>query len=133
MIALAGAHLPALAADLPACMLGRWKSNEELTLADMARHPEVTEKARVLFSNHFFGRLVNVNGPRHQADYFIEDKDKPIEFVPIHVAESTEDSAVIEVESEALGHAIRTSWFCENGLIYALTSRWNFREYFSPY
>lgn len=70
------ASLPAFAMDPPACFFGRWKSDETLTLADMRKHPEVTEKARALFESKFFGRLVLINGSRNSGTYF-EDISSP--------------------------------------------------------
>lgn len=48
------------APSLPDCMLGRWRSDEGMTLADMRQHPEVTQRVRALFENQFFGQLVVV-------------------------------------------------------------------------
>jgi len=119
------------AAELPDCFLGRWRSNEALTLADMRKHPEVTPKARALFEAGFFGRLVLVNTRTRSGGYFDSEKDrKSLALEPIQVASSTPTSAVIR--TDLVGTAQDTEWFCEGATIYALVSRWKFREYFTP-
>ena len=125
------ASLPAFAIDPPACFLGRWKSDEALTLADMNKHPEVTEKARALFENKFFGRLVLINGSRNSGTYF-EDISSPQEiiFTPYAVIQRGEDW--VTLRHKILGIDSESKWFCEGTRIYALVTKWEFREYFSP-
>jgi hypothetical protein len=119
------------AAELPECFLGRWRSNEALTLADMQKHPEVTPKARALFGAGFFGRLVLVNTPTRSGGYFDSEKDRrSLSLEPIQVVSSTPTSAVIRIN--LAGIAQDTEWFCEGATIYALVSRWKVREYFTP-
>ena len=41
------------------CILeGRWKSNEEATLREMAKNKNLTKKQIAIFSNNFFGKLI---------------------------------------------------------------------------
>jgi hypothetical protein len=128
LVVLAG---KASADDLPDCFLGRWRSNEALTLADMRKHPEVTPKARALFEAEFFGRLVLVNTRTRSGGYFESEQDrKALALEPIQVVSSTPTSAVIR--TDLVGIAQDTEWFCEGKAIYALVSRWKFREYFTP-
>jgi len=117
-------------AELPDCLLGRWRSNEALTLADMRRHPEVTPQARALFEAAFFGRLVLVNTRTRSGAYLEPEQDRDsLSLQPIQVVRSTPTSAVIR--TDLAGIAQDTEWFCEGGVIYALVSRWKFREYFA--
>lgn len=119
------------ATELPDCFLGRWRSSEALTLADMRRHPEVTPKARAMFEAGFFGRLVLVNTRTRSGGYFDSGPDRTsLSLLPIQVVSSTPASAVIR--TDLVGIAQDTEWFCEGGTIYALVSRWKFREYFTP-
>ena len=121
----------ASSAELPDCFLGRWRSNEALTLADMRMHPEVTPKARALFEKAFFGRLALVNTRTLSGGYMEPEQDRnSLSLQPIQVVSSTPTSAVIR--TDLIGIAQDTEWFCESGLIYALVSRWKFREYFTP-
>ena len=119
------------AAELPDCFLGRWRSNERLTLADMRKHPEVTPKARALFEAGFFGRLVLVNTRTRSGGFFDSGQDRTQPSLePIQLVSSTPTSAVIR--TNLVGVAQDTEWFCEGATIYALVSRWKFREYFTP-
>jgi len=121
----------ASSAELPDCFLGRWRSSEALTLADMRKHPEVTPKARALFEAHFFGRLVLVNTRTRSGSYFEPEQDRnSLSLEPIQVVSSTPTSVVIR--TVLVGIAQDTEWFCDDGVIYALVSRWKFREYFTP-
>ena len=128
LVVLAG---QASADDLPDCFLGRWRSNEALTLADMRQHPEVTPKARALFEAGFFGRLVLVNTRTRSGGYFDSEPDrKALAMKPVQVLSSTPTSAVIR--TDLIGVPQDTEWFCEGQTIYALVSRWKFREVFTP-
>lgn len=119
------------AEKLPDCFLGRWRSNEALTLADMRKHPEVTPKARALFEAGFFGRLVLVNTRTLSGSYFEPERDRNSPSLePIRLLSSTPTSALIR--TDLVGIVKDTEWFCEGGNIYALVSRWRFREYFTP-
>jgi|APFre7841882724_1041349.scaffolds.fasta_scaffold170842_1 hypothetical protein len=119
-----------LAAEVPGCFVGRWKSNEAKTLEDMRRHPEVTAKARALFENNFFGRLVLVISPRHSAGY-LEGKQSPVDMT-FEVNDVVEAGpAHMVLRTKLMGVTSTQKWFCEGEEIYGLTSRWEFREYFS--
>lgn len=134
----------AFAAGLPDCMLGRWRSNEALTLADMREHPEVTPKARAFMEADFFGRLVLVNTRTLSGSIFepakrnsltsksesLSLKPDPFSLKPFEVLSSTPTSAVIR--TVPFGVDFETEWFCEGNLIYALVTGWRFREYFTP-
>ena len=125
LIALAAATH---AAELPDCFLGRWRSNEALTLADMHKHPEVTPKARSLFEAAFFGRLVVVYTKSRSGAYLEPEQDRnSLTLDPLEVVSSTSTSAVVRRHIE--GFALDAELFCEDG---RLVSRWKFREYFTP-
>ncbi|MFC3685645.1 hypothetical protein [Hydrogenophaga luteola] len=117
--------------QVPDCLIGRWKSDEALTLADMRKHPEVTEKAKALFENKFFGRLILIFGSRHVGSYF-EDEQTPADllFDEVRIVESGSNWATLR--SRLLGVEYLQHWGCENGRIYAVITKWEFREYFSP-
>jgi hypothetical protein len=133
VVLLAIASLPVLcSAQVPECFVGRWKSDEARTLADMRKHPEVSEKARALFENKkFFGRLVLIFGPRHVGSYF-EGEQSPdhVSFERVDVVASGRNS--LTLRSRASGEEMLQKWACEDGRIYAVVTRWEFREYFSP-
>jgi hypothetical protein len=119
----------ARSSDLPSCLIGRWKSDEIRTLQEMRRHAEVTEKARLLFENDFFGRLIVVFGSRGSTSYF-DGEQVPDErtYEPYDVVESTAASVVLRVSVS--GRQWSQRWFCDEDSIYTLVSKWEFREYF---
>ena len=118
-------------AVVPECFIGRWKSDEALTLADMRKHPEVTDKARALFEKDFFGRLVLIFGPRVVESYF-EGADGKTDHYSERVDVVASGSNWVTLRSRASGGERLTQWGCEDGKIFALVTRWEFREYFSP-
>lgn len=119
------------APSLPNCFLGRWRSNESLTLADMRQHPEITQKARELFEKQLFGRLVLVFGSKLSGAYLEPEQERQdIVFVPVDVVSSMEASAVLR--STTLGIVQENEFHCEGGKLWVNVSRWKFREYFSP-
>jgi hypothetical protein len=119
------------AVDPPACFLGLWKSDATLTLEDMRKHPEITEKARSLFENNFFGHLVVIYGSRSSASYFEDREDRQsLTFEPYDVVERGPDWMLLSREFS--GTKVKSKLFCEGSKIYALVSKWEFREYFSP-
>ncbi len=120
----------AFSAELPDCFLGRWRSNEVLTVADMRQHPEVTGKARALFESAFFGRLVVIYTRTRGGGYLEPEQDRDsLELAPLNVVASTPTSVVLR--TSLLGVTQDSEWFCEEERIYALVSRWKFREYFT--
>jgi hypothetical protein len=131
LIALVLTPLHALSACVPDCFIGRWKSDEALTLQDMRRHPEVTEKAKALFDNKFFGRLILVNGPSYGGGY-LEGRQSPadLSFEKYDIAER--GANWVTFRNRTLGVVQLQRWVCEDNRIYTVVSRWEFREYFSP-
>jgi hypothetical protein len=120
----------AQSAEIPSCFWGIWKSNEGKTLADMGRHPDIPEKSRALLGKVFFGRLVVIMTPSRSGSYF-EGSESPstIEFKDYEVVES--GGAYVALRHKMFDVAMVTKWYCEGDEIYALTTRWEFREYFS--
>ncbi len=122
---------PAAISGVPECMIGRWKSDEALTLADMRKHPEVTEKAKALFENKFFGRLILIFGSRYAGSYFEGEQDQRDRLLEkIEVVAS--GSNWVTLSNRYLDTENIQQWVCEDGRIYAEVTKWKFREYFSP-
>jgi len=121
----------AFSAGIPECFLGRWKSDEALTLEDMRKHPEITEKARAIFRSNFFGSLVLVYGPGYGGWYLEGEQTRAdISFEKFDVVER--GANWVTLRSRTLGAEQHQQWFCESGRIYTFVSKWAFREYFSP-
>lgn len=129
--ALVSIPFHAFSAGIPECFVGRWKSDEALTLEDMRKHPEVTEKARAIFENKFFGSLVLVQGPGYGGWYLEGEQTRAdISFEKFDVMERGTNR--VTLRSYTWGVERHQQWFCESGRIYTFVSKWEFREYFSP-
>jgi hypothetical protein len=121
----------ASSADIPECFVGRWKSNEALTLEDMRKHPEVTEKAKATFENKLFGHLVLVFGPGYGGGYLEGEQTREnLSFQRFDVMERGTNWVTLRIRT--LGVEQHRQRFCDSGRIYVLVSRWEFREYFLP-
>jgi hypothetical protein len=120
----------ASAQPMPESFLGRWQSNEALTLADMRKHPEVSEKARAVFEAKFFGRLVQVIRERDFATYWVDEKPAQLAFQTyVSVTINARDSVTVVVRDEFNEFNKRTLYL-EGQCFYALVTKWRFREYF---
>ncbi len=124
-------HTSAAANLIPQCLLGRWKSDEARTLAEVRLNPEVTPQARAVFENGLLGKLVIIFGPRWSGGYLEGRQDRStISFEPYDVVESS--AAGVALRTQVQGVTLTNRWFCEGNAIYTLTTRWGIREYFSP-
>jgi hypothetical protein len=131
IVALISMPIHAFSAGIPECFVGRWQSNEALTLEDMRKHPEVTEKARAIFEKMLFGSLVLVFGPGYGGWYLEGEQTRAdISFEKFDVMER--GTNWVTLRTHILGVENHQQWFCESGRIYTLVSKWEFREYFSP-
>ncbi len=115
-------------ASVPECLLGRWRSNETMTLASMREVPDLAPRARAMFEDRFFGHLVIVFTPTRTGWIYYKAEPPVFETGPIEVVSSTSTSAVLR--SRFLGVVEDREWRCEPGRISTATSK--FREYFTP-
>lgn len=114
-----------------ACELcGRWQSNEELTLAEMARTDHLSPEQVEFFSNSFFGRLTVESRPGQAKAYFQDEDPAEVEWSPWEVVSRSgqvivtrsrsADGAWSENTIELHGECYRTfiervgffEWFC---------------------
>lgn len=112
--------------------LGKWKSNEKLTLASMNRAKDVTPEARALFENDFFGHLV-IEHKEHESRATNEKDDYDSGFEPYEVVEVTDKYIRIKEWSELLQQFDETTLYLEGDCYYVITSKYEFREYFCKY
>ena len=78
-----------LSAEIPDAFLGKWKSDEALTLRDMNQY-DVPDKVRKILEDGMFGRLVVIFKNDVGASYF-EDEEVP-EFEPYEIIEVGDNS-----------------------------------------
>ncbi len=130
MIVLCLAGHAAIAQDLQSALIGKWRSDEAKTLADMHKHPEIPEKSRKFFEHRFFGRLVNVIEKGRAASYFIEDQGKPLEYYPYTITEVGANYLKIQYKSKITDTMLEEQLFFEGDCYYVYITKSQFREYF---
>ena len=113
--------------------MGTWKSNEELTLNEMKNIPDLTENAKKVFTNKFFGRLVHIYRKKDSATFFIENRPEKLEFMAYEKIDIKERSVTFTSYDEMLKTETSNTLYLEGKCFYVLTSKWQFKEYFCPY
>lgn len=114
-------------------LFGVWKSNEEKTLQSMRTVSGITNKARQLLKNDFFGHLIAEYRENDARAYFDRDKDNTEEmkkFYPYQVLEENKEFFVIRVHNELEGGEREVTLHRDSDCYYLPVSKWNFREYF---
>jgi hypothetical protein len=108
-------------------LIGTWQSDADATLADMHRHPEVTEKSKRFFENDFFGHL----RVTYTIDEYLTDDDKGFHTeVPYKVAQVTTDHVDVMHFDELQQKDVTERIHLDGNKIYVFTSKYNFKEYF---
>ncbi len=111
-------------------LLGKWKSNEKKTLESMRETQGITDKAKVLFENDFFGKLIiDYKNDTYQArfDNSVEELNK---YYPYKILEVTTEHYLIEGYDALLEEFEKKMLFWEGECYFVYTSKWNFKEYF---
>lgn len=124
-------------------LLGVWKSNEELTLKSMNSIDGVTQKAKDIFEDNFFGHLIaeyKESGARAYFDNCEAECDKTNDcgsvcddfkkFSPYKLLEETDSFFVIRNYDELQSKEVEKTLYREGHCYYVLFSKWNIREYF---
>lgn len=107
-------------------LIGTWQSDAEATLADMHKHPEVTEKSRKLFENDFFGHLIVT----YTATDYLTDFKNIHTKTTYKVLDSTPGYVDTEHYEELYGKDVKERVYIDGPMIYVITSKYEFREYF---
>ena len=93
----------------------------------------ITEKARKIFENDFFGRLIAEYRDSEGRVYFDRDGDNTEEmktFYPYQVLEENEEIFVIRVHDELEGGQREVTLHRDGDCYYLPVPKWDFREYF---
>lgn len=110
-------------------ILGKWKSNAELTLQSMNSAEGVTPKAKTIFEDDFFGHLeVEWKEKESRAINVRDDYDSGYE--PYEVVEITEEYIKVKEWSDILQQHDEYTLHFEGNCYYIITSKFEFREYF---
>ena len=113
-------------------LVGKWKSNEKLTLESMNRVEGVTLEARELFENDFFGNAV----VEYKEDVFrITDKklDYVSDFEPYEILEATSTKIRLKSWNSVFEEYQEWDLFLNGDCYYIIVSKFEFREYYCRY
>ena len=130
LIILLGIYACLAHAYKPSDLVGTWKSNEKMTLASMEATPDIPEKNRAFFRNHFFGRLVVVSKPESSAVYFADEKPEKLAFRNHKITQLSETEFRVTYPDEPTSED-SAGVITLHGNCYSVeVSKWKFREYF---
>ena len=120
------------AQDFP--LLGIWKSNEAMTLESMNKTAGVTQKAKKLFSNEFFGKLILDFRSDHELKSFIPGETDDLEefnkYGPFEILATNSEYIELKQYSEILNESMTQKYYFNEECLYVYISKWRFREYF---
>lgn len=108
---------------------GKWKSDEERTLASMRATPGVSEEAKAIFENDFFGHL-EVEYRGDTVRMVLDDEAYDIGFMPVEVLEESDGFVVLSQWNPLLEEFQPQTVYFEGECYYVLTGNPLFREYF---
>ncbi len=101
-----------------------------MTLESMEAVPEISEKNRAFFRNHFFGRLTVVLRPDESSVYFADEKPEDLEFRK-HLIRQLSDTRFQVTYPEDPSAPNPGNVFTLDGNCYSIEmEKWKFSEYF---
>lgn len=130
IIVLGGCAQPA---KHKSALIGVWKSNAAKTLQSVRSVDGVTEKAKRLFENDFFGHLIVEYREKEARSYFDQDADNIEcikEFYPYQLIEENEELFIVKEHDRLEDGEREVVMRREGDCYYVLFSKWNLREYF---
>lgn len=113
-------------------LIGKWKSNEKLTLESMNSVEGITPKARELFENDLFGHLV-IEYKENEYRAINEKDNYDSGFIPYEVLEVTDRYIRIKEWCDILKEYEESTLYLDGDCYYIITSKFNFKEYFCRY
>lgn len=116
--------------EIPAAFVGKWQSDQKLTLESMRASELIDSDARIIFEDDFFGRLV-VEYRRHEGrSYFTDDAERP-DFEPHDIVDSGPNFVTFRTpDNEKLGLDTERTWYVDGDLMVVQLDEWGFVEVF---
>ncbi|MEM7430525.1 MAG: hypothetical protein AAF351_01170 [Pseudomonadota bacterium] len=115
---------------LPDAFLGTWRSDEALTLESMRQSDQITDDARAVFENRFFGRLVVIFTETERASFFADEDNLP-DIVEHNIRDAGENFVVfVEPSNDELGLSSERTWYVDGNIAAVPIEEWGFTEYF---
>lgn len=112
-----------------AAILGKWKSNEQLTLQSVNRTPGLSARSRALLENDFFGHLETEI--RESESRTISEKDNyDSGFEPYEVLEVSDDFVRIKAWNNFFQDYDERILYLEGDCYYEIFKQFKFRQYF---
>ena len=121
----------ASACEVPQPFLGTWRSDAELTLAEM-RSSAVPEEFRSALEDGIFGRLVVIFRQNDATAYFPDIGEPNFESYDSHCEEliiNGQCMTFISMNSVTRRTGAK-EWCIEAELLYTETTKWKFKEFF---
>jgi len=121
------------AAELPDWLIGTWKSNEKMTLSSMNSTAGITEDAKEIFNNGFFGKLITIYSGRNSLTYYFDEAASAKEYFDLLDIDADDTTVTFRYFNEAFKDDLTTTIHRDESCFYILVSKWRFREYFCPH
>ena len=116
--------------EIPAAFVGKWQSDEQLTLESMRASDRVDGEARFLFENGFFGRLIVEYRQHEGRSYFLDEPERP-DFEPHDIVDSGPNFVIFrEPDNEQLGLSTERTWYVDGDMMIVQLEEWGFVEVF---
>ena len=110
--------------------IGKWKSNEQMTLQSMNGKKNIPEKMVKLFTKDFFGKLIIEIKEETVSSYFVDDNEWKQENLPYTKKVLSPNSIFISYTDKETDIKLEYEYIFENNCFYTLVSKFQFREYF---
>lgn len=110
--------------------VGTWQSNEKMTLASMNKIKDIPEKTREAYSDHFYGRLVNIIRKDSFTTYFVDQKPEEFNFVDAEIKVLPKNTIRLKYFHETRDKYVEREISFENNCYSVPDLQWGFREYF---
>ncbi len=110
-------------------IIGKWKSNEKLTLMSVDRVEVMSPQTRAFLRDDFFGHLViHIDEKASRTTHARDDFDSGLE--PYHVVEVTDDYVRIRAWSNFFKNYDTRTLYLSGDCYYVMFEGFQFREYF---
>ena len=115
---------------IPGAFVGKWQSDEQLTLESMRASDLVDAEARFVFENGFFGQLI-VEYRLHEGRSYFADEGEPPDFEAHVIVDSGPNFVILRSpDNEELGLATERTWYVDGDMMIVQLEEWGFVEVF---
>ncbi len=112
-------------------LIGKWKSNAELTVQSLNQIEGISEQSLKYLKQNVLGRLTVEFTNTTTRSYFGQAKSDD-KFSPYKVLQQTDGFSKIEHTDPLTGKIIISPLYWQNDCYYELVSKWQYKEFFCP-